>query len=65
MGDGPNGLRGSLGENEMRTNVSQCCEFVYVCGAELWGSGENGNGGKWVEQMQCDEVLQEGVDSGI
>ena len=28
--DGPYGLRGCLGENEVRTNVSKCCEFVCV-----------------------------------
>ena len=35
-----------------------------MCGAELWGSGENGNGGEWVEPVQRDEVLQKGVNSG-
>ena len=64
MGNGPNGLRGGLSENEVRTNISKCSEFVYMCGAELWSGGENGNGGEWVEPVQRDKALQEGVNSG-
>ena len=51
MSDGSNGLRRGLGENEMRANVSKCCKFVYVRGAKLWGSGEDGNGSEWVKPM--------------
>ena len=64
MGNGPYGLRGGLSQNEVRANFGKCGEFVYVCGAELWSGGENGNGGEWVEPVQRDKALQEGVNSG-
>ena len=65
MGNGPNGLRGGLSENEVRTNISKCSEFVYMCGAELWSGGENGYGGEWVEPVQRHEVLQKGINCGV
>ena len=37
----------------MSASVVNLC----VCGAELWGSGENGNGGEWVEPVQGEDVL--------
>ena len=57
-------MRGGFSENEVRTNISECSEFVYMCGAELWSGGENGYGGEWVEPVQRDKALQEGVNSG-
>ncbi len=61
MRNGPYGLRRGFSHDEVRANLSECGEFVYICCAELWSGGEDGNGGEWVEPVKHEKALQEGV----